>query len=804
MAPHFIKNITHCCHIAIIGATIALTQLTGCVSDSCVPDSSGVIDQPVEVNKGRVTLDLSIGINNGKNSGTRAFNPEKDGTFEDPISEYEKVHTLRVVIVRHAEVEGSNLKQSIIEHNRMVTVSGDYNDEIDNRYIINDNLQFNVVANEMKTIYLFANEKGAKLNSTADDNFDFTTDLAVGKVFPAEKVNNLLITRKPDAAFIDNGTTIPVADKSYIPMSECFEVIVPAATGNVEDFYSQSLFLTRSLIKFSFSIILKEGDMSLEEIKNYGMKVIGVKISNLADASYFLPRDTEYNPSKYFDGKNYFDLGLTSSTTNPDRSITSFSVPDQLGFSDCTFMFDKPIEITKEGQFTSPLIYLPESKNNNGYLLTLLFDNDELNSLYTPKPLTFHLNDIRQNTTDIPRNTHVKINIAILLNRQPLDATVTVFPYTGVILNPEFGFIIPVESIELSIASKDEPVTQWECREGEEFNMIASVLPINANNKDLVWESSDETIATVTSFGLVNGVKQGTAVITVKSVDNPEATASCTVTVKPKIPVTGLSLSPSTWRDNIGESIRLTADLLPTDATIQDIIWESSNNDIATVSSYGIVTAVSPGNAVITAKAADNPSISATCTVTVNPKVHVTSISISAGPSGTFYEGNQFSLAATVSPANATDKGITWTSSDNDVATVTSYGLVTAKSPGTTTITATSTDDPSKSASRTITVTAKIPVTGITLTKSGQTVTSWTTPVGESIDVRATIEPLNATYGGIVWQSSDVTVATLKHITTGNHTSVYYVNAIGKGTATITASSYDNPDVKVEYKVTVN
>ena len=503
-----------------------------------------------------------------------------------------------------------------------------------------------------------------------------------------------------------------------------------------------------------------------------------------------LPRDVKYS-----------DL-ITDKHDSPNiiqgMFIQDYKIPNS---PDSSFIFRKEFpeisDVNGSKKMTfSPAMYFPESKPNTDYYVSItIADKASTDTIVLPPA---KLN----NLPSLPRNTHVVVNLNI--NSHDLQAEAVVFPYTGVKLNPEFGFIIPVESIELSIASKDEPVTQWECREGEEFNMIASVLPINANNKDLVWESSDENIATVTSFGLVNGLKEGTAVITVKSVDNPEATASCTVTVKPKIPVTGLSLSPSTWRDNIGESIRLSADLLPTDATIQDIIWESSNNDIATVSSYGIVTAVSPGNAVITAKAADNPSISATCTVTVNPKVHVTSISISAGPSGTFYEGNQFSLAATVSPANATDKGITWTSSDNSVATVTSYGLVTAKSPGTATITATSTDDPSKSASRTITVTAKIPVTGITLTKSGQTVTSWTTPVGESIDVRATIEPLNATYGGIVWQSSDVTVATLKHITTGNHTSVYVVNAVGKGTATITASSYDNPEVKVEYKVTVN
>ena len=257
MIPNFIKNaLQRCCTVAI-GCIVALPLLTGCSSDSSVPDNTGIIEPIVESDKGSITLDLSIGINNGSDATTRAFTPNENDPFEPPVSDYEKVHTLRVVIVRH-KVNQNGTEDLIIEHNRMVTVRDGYGDVIDNQYIINDNLQFKVVADEKKTIYLFANEKGVNLNKPTDEKFDFTKDLIVGKPFPSEKVNNLLITRKTNAAFIDNGTTTPLADKCYVPMSESFDVIVPAATGKTEDFYSKYIFLNSSLIKFSFSFTLKE------------------------------------------------------------------------------------------------------------------------------------------------------------------------------------------------------------------------------------------------------------------------------------------------------------------------------------------------------------------------------------------------------------------------------------------------------------------------------------------------------------------------------------------------------------------
>lgn len=407
------KHIIHAGIGKVAAALLSLSVLAGCADNpGAAPDEPEL--PVVEAEEQYVNLDLRISVNDGLAPGSRAFNPDDDGTFEPTANDYEKVHTLRVVIVREAS--------GIIEHNRMVTVRDNHDYIIQSGDIINDNLRFKVVADEYKNIYLFANESAVNWNKEKD-KFDFASQLKVGTKFPTEAVSKILIERIPGEAFINNDGEGP---KTYIPMSEWFEDIeVPAASGNVveEDFsITKDLFITRSLIKFSFSIALANTS-DVQKIENCNLK--GVKISNLADYGYYLPKNTTYKPDKDDDFDNY-----------ERRTIENFEVPGQnnndfKGVSDCTFMFIDPLQISKEGDETGPLIYLPESKilsENTNYMLTLLFTDDTQDGHFESKPL-----EIR----DIPRNTHVKINIT--LKKFNLDATVTVLPYTGVWLNPTFG-----------------------------------------------------------------------------------------------------------------------------------------------------------------------------------------------------------------------------------------------------------------------------------------------------------------------------------------------------------------------------
>lgn len=175
------------------------------------------------------------------------------------------------------------------------------------------------------------------------------------------------------------------------------------------------------------------------------------------------------------------------------------------------------------------------------------------------------------------------------------------------------------------------------------------------------------------------------------------------------VSATGVSISPDSKTLNKGETVQLTATVLPTDATDKTVIWSSSNNDIASVDNKGEVTAVGPGTATITATANDGSGKAASCRITVNEPytppaiVHVTGISLDR-ETATIQKGSILQLSATVTPSNADDKTVRWESSNTDVATVDDNGKVTAIAPGTATITVTTTDQ-RKTATCSVTVT---------------------------------------------------------------------------------------------------
>ena len=151
------------------------------------------------------------------------------------------------------------------------------------------------------------------------------------------------------------------------------------------------------------------------------------------------------------------------------------------------------------------------------------------------------------------------------------------------------------------------------------------------------------------------------------------------------IPVSGITLSHTSATLVEGESLTLSATVTPADATDKTVTWSSSDETVATVDANGLVKAIAPGTAVITAKAGDK---SATCTLTVEKKVIPVSGITLSHTSATLVEGESLTLSATVTPADATDKTVTWSSSDETVATVDANGKVVAIAPGTAVITA--------------------------------------------------------------------------------------------------------------------
>lgn len=220
--------------------------------------------------------------------------------------------------------------------------------------------------------------------------------------------------------------------------------------------------------------------------------------------------------------------------------------------------------------------------------------------------------------------------------------------------------------------------------------MLEANVDSDSYIKYVSWESSDPSVLRVLSNGKVIAVGQGEAVITASI---GEATSSVTITVTGEQPgesgLTGVSLDRYTLTLYAGEEAeQLTATLKPegTEATIR---WTSSNQTAATVSQDGKVTPLAAGVTVVTAAAGD---YRASCIVTVQPeRVRVTGIRFEE-TTHTLMMGSTVTLQPIIAPDDATVKNLTWVSSDEQTATVSRTGIVTALSVGETTITATTVD----------------------------------------------------------------------------------------------------------------
>src|SRR6266498_1021210 len=290
------------------------------------------------------------------------------------------------------------------------------------------------------------------------------------------------------------------------------------------------------------------------------------------------------------------------------------------------------------------------------------------------------------------------------------------------------------------------------------------------------WTSSNNSVATVSSSGLVTGLTAGSATITATS-EGQSGSAALTVTAAP-VPVASVAVSPATATIPAGQTAQLTA--TPKDAsgntlTGRTVSWASSNTAVATVSTSGLVTGKVAGSATITATSEGQCGASAV-TVAAAP-VPVASVAVTpATPS--IQVGQTVQLTATPKDASGntlTGRTVGWTSSNTAVATVSTSGLVTGKVAGSATITATS---EGQSGSAAVTVTP-VPVASVAVSPATASIL-----VGQTQQLTATPKDAsgNTLSGRVVsWQSSNGSIATVR--------SSGRVTGLTAGSATITATS---------------
>ncbi len=238
------------------------------------------------------------------------------------------------------------------------------------------------------------------------------------------------------------------------------------------------------------------------------------------------------------------------------------------------------------------------------------------------------------------------------------------------------------------------------------------------------------------------------------------------------IPVASVGFNKNVLELEVGETYKLNATVLPSNATDKTLIWSSSDSDVASVSD-GLITARKEGKAEITAKSGNKQAV---CTVTVKPDTDVTVPVTSVTLNQSVYTlaiGASYTLIPTVLPANATDRQVKWSSSNEKTVTVSDRGVIQAIAEGTSTIKA---EAGGKSATCAVTVEKTIvAVTEVTLDR-----TSLTLKVNETFTLSATVAPENATDKAVKWTTSNSGVVRVSNGT---------VTAVGEGTAKITAAA---------------
>lgn len=240
---------------------------------------------------------------------------------------------------------------------------------------------------------------------------------------------------------------------------------------------------------------------------------------------------------------------------------------------------------------------------------------------------------------------------------------------------------------EIKAVSINMNQTELNMKVSQDYKLTAEVLPSNTTNKAVTYKSTNTEVATVDATGKVVAVAKGTATITATTANGIVAEVKVTVDEEKAKEIESITLSIKNVSLSPGNTIQLVETYSPSDAAVEKLTWTSSDNNVATVED-GLVTAMRNGTATITVSS--DSGIKATCNITVNSSV-VTVTTVNINPSSVSIRVNGTTqLSAEFYPPYASNKTLTWRSSNKSIATVDGNGLVTGKKAGQATIFATS------------------------------------------------------------------------------------------------------------------
>lgn len=376
------------------------------------------------------------------------------------------------------------------------------------------------------------------------------------------------------------------------------------------------------------------------------------------------------------------------------------------------------------------------------------------------------------------------MNLTELFRRRPVFWTISAVAFvlvvaTVVILAVSF-YPVQVDSIRMD---KEElffsSFTQT-------YRLTVETEPAGIKANRLLWTSSDESVATVSSKGVVTPVGEGVALITA-SARRGNGLAHCTVTVSA---ITQLSLNQHDVTLFLNESSQLLYTVEPQGVDSSQLIWSSSDASTVFVDPTGAITALRPGSAQITLTTIDG-TMSDTCNVLVVEDIPVEGVCFDITEFLFDEENDVLVLTPVFTPASTSQRELEWMSTDESVALINGEtGEVTAVSNGTASIIAKSPYG-DFSATCQVTVARNVPLKGVSLSTDTYTFTG----LGQTYLIVPVFSPFNASNQNITWTSSDPSVATVS--------AQGLVTCLKKGTATIKLVTQDG-GYTAEFKVTVS
>ena len=322
---------------------------------------------------------------------------------------------------------------------------------------------------------------------------------------------------------------------------------------------------------------------------------------------------------------------------------------------------------------------------------------------------------------------------------------------------------------------------------GESLQIAAKVLPENATNTTLQWKITPENVLKPTAVpGQFTAQQVGEALVRAEAADGSGITAECKVVVKPRL-VQAISLNATQKNLIIGESFAFTATAMPENATNRNVIWKLVSGDAISLSNTGVIQAKKVGEALVRAEAADGSGTTAECKVVVKPRL-VQSISLNSTQKELIV-GDAFSLTATLSPENATNRHVIWKLVSGDAISLSNTGVIQAKKVGAALVRAEAADGSGITAECKVVVKPRL-VQAISLNATQKAVT-----VGDSFTLTATLSPENATNRNVIWKLVSGNAISL------SNTGVIQAKKVGE--ALVRAEAADGSGTTAECKVVV-